>query len=73
MVTVLWKHSPSQKDWFGVSGPSTQGFVVLNRPPRTRLKKLPIASTMPVLCCCMSRYSREVPQRTASCEDVGSP
>jgi hypothetical protein len=52
MVTVRWKHSPSEKEWFGVSGlsgPSSQGFVVLNRPPNALLKKLAITPKFPVL------------------------
>jgi hypothetical protein len=57
MVTVRWKHSPSQKEWFGVSGPSSQGFVVLNRPPHAQLKKLQISATLPVLNCVMSSIS----------------
>lgn len=46
MVTVKWKHSASCKEWRGVDGPSSSGFLVLNRPPNVILSKSPIK--MPV-------------------------
>jgi hypothetical protein len=73
MVTVRWKHSPSEKEWL-VSGPSSQGFVVLNRPPHSSCGKQ-ISGTCTIIflrrvCCllCIPGTSREVPQRTASCK-----
>ena len=48
-VRVKWKHSASSDEWRGANGPSTPGFVVLNRVPYKRLKKLQIKKTFPVM------------------------
>ena len=42
MVTVKWKHSASCNEWRGVDGPSSPGFLVLNRPPNVLLQKTPM-------------------------------